>query len=97
MAYGRKQTEGNDAYLLGSIMAACSALLARRVHINFGGPLYLNLFTIIGGKPGDRKSFTINLAEKIARLLLPPERFLAHTLSVRVVFGILGNRWRQPR
>jgi hypothetical protein len=38
MEYGRKQTEGDDAYLLGSILSVCSSLVARRVHIDYRQP-----------------------------------------------------------
>jgi hypothetical protein len=84
--YGRSQTEGSDAYLLGSILAVCASLIGRRVSIDFGGPLYLNLFNLIVGRPGDRKSFTIKLATRIARLLLNAERFLPPLLSVEGLF-----------
>jgi DNA polymerase-1 len=86
MEYGRTQTEGSDAYLLGSILAVCAGLVGRRVYIDFGGTLYLNLFNLIVGRPGDRKSFTIKLAARIARLLLNAERFLPPILSVEGLF-----------
>jgi DNA polymerase-1 len=86
MEYGRQLTEGSDAYLLGSILAVCASFVARRVYIDFGGPLYLNLFNLIVGPPGDRKSFTIKLPARIAHLLLPTERFLPPILSVEGLF-----------
>src|SRR4029077_20076783 len=59
-----------------------SRLLARRVYIQFGSvQLYPNLFSILIGPPGDRKSFTIQLAEKVAAYCLPPEAFLTHRHS----------------
>jgi hypothetical protein len=86
MEYGRTLTEGSDAYLLGSALALCSSLVGRRIWIDFGGPLYLNLFTLIVGKPGDRKSFTIKLAQRIAHVLLGSESFLAPILSHEGLF-----------
>jgi DNA polymerase I-like protein with 3'-5' exonuclease and polymerase domains len=87
MEYGRSQTEGSDAYLIGSILPVCSALIARRVWVDFGGPLYLNLFNLVVGKPGDRKSFTIKIAKRIAQIILPSESFLPTQLSVEGLFN----------
>jgi DNA polymerase-1 len=86
MEFGRTQTEGSDAYLLGSILAVCAALIGRRVYIDFSGPRYLNLFNLIVGKPGDRKSFTISLASRVASICLAPNRFLPPILSVEGLF-----------
>jgi DNA polymerase I-like protein with 3'-5' exonuclease and polymerase domains len=87
MEYGRTQTEEDDAYLIGSILPVCAALVARRVWIDFGGPLYLNLFALIAGKPGDRKSFTIKIAKRIAQIILPSESFLPQSLSAEGLFN----------
>jgi hypothetical protein len=43
--------------------------------------LHCNLFTILVGKPGDRKSSTIELPEQIAKHCLPPSAFLPKAFS----------------
>jgi hypothetical protein len=58
--FAQKVTEGADCYILGSILAVVARLLARRVYVRFGTePLYPNIYAILVGPPGDRKSFTI--------------------------------------
>jgi DNA polymerase I-like protein with 3'-5' exonuclease and polymerase domains len=82
LEFARKLTEGADCYILGSILPVASRLLARRAYIPFGATqLYANIYSILIGPPGDRKSFTIQLAEKVAAFCLTPEAFLTHRHS----------------
>src|SRR5207248_1794955 len=70
MDFARLREESADSYLLGSVLPVVAAALARRVRFPWGeGWIYANLFSMLAGKPGDRKSSAINLAEKIARIV----------------------------
>ena len=86
--YAVSQTEGEDCYIIGSILPVCAALLARRVYLPWSGAsrLYPNLFTMLAGKPGDRKSSTIDISEAIARYWLPSETFLPAAFSPETLF-----------
>jgi hypothetical protein len=86
--YAVSQTEGADCYIIGSILPVCAALLARRVYLSWSGAskLYPNLFTMLAGKPGDRKSSTIDIAESIARYCLPSTTFLPAAFSPETLF-----------
>jgi hypothetical protein len=87
MEAGRSITEGADCYLLGAILPVVGALLKRRLYISFGaGPKYPNIFSILVGRPGDRKSSTIGLAARIARRILPLEAFLPMNVSPEGLF-----------
>ncbi|MEO8351709.1 MAG: hypothetical protein ABI680_08255, partial [Chthoniobacteraceae bacterium] len=86
-AYARNHTEGADCYLSGSILPVVGALLARRVWMQLGGARkYPNLFTLICGKPGDRKSTTIKLSGSFARRCLPDSAFIPATFSPESLF-----------
>ena len=87
MDYARGQEESADCYLLGSILPVASALLARSIWLPWGeSKVYPNLFTVLAGKPGDRKSSAINAAERLAKAILPPNRFLSHNCSAEALF-----------
>lgn len=75
-------TEGADCYIIGSILPVCAAMLGRGVWLPWmSRSLHCNLFSILVGKPGDRKSSTVDLAEQIARACLPQEAFLPKSFS----------------
>jgi hypothetical protein len=83
----REITEGADCYVIGSILPVGAALLSRAVSLPWCGKnLCPNLFAIVVGKPGDRKSSTIDLAEIIARKALPPEAFIPLGFSPETLF-----------
>jgi hypothetical protein len=87
MDFARLREESADSYLVGSILPVISAALARRVRFPWGeGWIYPNLYVMLAGKPGDRKSSAINLAEKIARMVLAKRIFLPDSLSVEALF-----------
>lgn len=87
MGFARQREESADSYLIGSILPVVAAALARRVRFPWGeGWIYPNLFTMLAGKPGDRKSSAINLAEKVARIVLEKKRLLPDSLSVEALF-----------
>lgn len=63
------------------------ALLARRVWVSLAGKKkYPNIFSIIVGKPGDRKSTTINLAADVAHFCLPDNAFIPASFSPESLF-----------
>jgi hypothetical protein len=75
-------TEGADCYIIGSILPVCAALMARAVWLPWmSQSLHCNVFSILVGKPGDRKSSTIELPEQIARKCLPQAAFLPKAFS----------------
>ena len=88
MRFGRDNTESADAYLIGSILPVCGALLGQRAWIDFGDTKkYANCFVMLAGKPGDRKSSIINLAEMLARRVLGDESaFLPKNFSPETLF-----------
>jgi hypothetical protein len=85
--YAREQEEGADCFLIGSILPVCAALLARRVFLKWGDKKkYPNLWTMLAGKPGDRKSSAIDFAELVARETLPNEAFIPKAFSPETLF-----------
>ena len=85
--YGVKQTEGVDAYIIGSILPATAAMLGRRVWMQMGyRKVYPNLFAMLAGKAGDRKSSTIDLYHALARLSFPEEAFIPMSFSPETLF-----------
>lgn len=85
--YARRHTEGAHCYLSGAILPVMGALLGRRVWMPLGGgPKYPNIFALICGKPGDRKSTTIRLAATLARRCLPTQAFLPASFSPESLF-----------
>jgi hypothetical protein len=87
MDTGRKICEGADCYILGSILPVVAALLGRRVYMHWGaGRIYPNLFNLLVGKAGDRKSSTIQLASRVALECLPQNAFLPDLFSPESMF-----------
>jgi hypothetical protein len=91
--YARKQVEGVDAYIVGSVLPVCAALLGRRVWFPWGDDRrHPNLFILLAGKPGDRKSSTIKLAAGLSRRLLPSSAFLPSSFSPEAMFDEYETR-----
>jgi hypothetical protein len=87
MSYARAHIESDDAFILGSILPVCAALLGRNLFMQWGDRhVYPNLFTMLAGKPGDRKSSAIDQAEGLARACLPENAFLPKTFSPETLF-----------
>lgn len=85
--YARELTEGADCYLSGAVLPVVAGLLGRRMWMSLGGGRkYPNLFTLICGKPGDRKSTTIRLAAALARACLPDNAFIPASFSPESLF-----------
>lgn len=85
--FARQRTEGADCYVAGVILTVVGASLARRVWMSLGGTrLFANIFALICGKPGDRKSTTIRLAAALARLCLPANAFIPASFSPESLF-----------
>ena len=83
-----RQEESADAFLIGSILPVTAGLLARRVWFPWGTRRkYPNLFAMLAGKPGDRKSSVILTAERLARECLPGNAFLPAAFSPEALFG----------
>jgi DNA polymerase I-like protein with 3'-5' exonuclease and polymerase domains len=85
--YALPLTEAADCFILGSILPIVARLMGRNVHIPFGDTIiFPNIFSMIVGPPGDRKSFTIGIAKRLLRRLLPPEAFLSQIASSEAMF-----------
>jgi hypothetical protein len=82
VAYAEIVSEAADCFLIGSILPVCAAILGRGVWLPWvTGNLLPNIFSILCGKPGDRKSSTVNIAEHLAWDCLPLEAFLPKAFS----------------
>jgi hypothetical protein len=80
--YAREQVESADSYIVGAILPVVAACLARRVYFKWGDEkIYPNVFMMLAGKAGDRKSSAVTLAENLAKAVLPPEHFLPPVCS----------------
>ena len=84
--FARGYSESEDAIIIGSILPMVSRLLARRVFIRFGVAKYSNLYHVLTTKPGLRKSTTIQVAEYMAKALLPPSAFVGGASSEQALF-----------
>jgi hypothetical protein len=79
--------ESADAFIIGAILPICGALLGRRVWFQWGErQKFANCFAMLAGKPGDRKSSIIALAEMLARRCLPESAFLPQSFSPETLF-----------
>lgn len=93
LAYARKYEESADCYLLGSALAMVAGMLGRSVFFPWGHrAIYPNLFVILVGKPGDRKSSAISIAERLGKALLPSNRFLPATGSAEAYFDEFDSK-----
>jgi hypothetical protein len=85
--YAQTQTEGADCFILGSILPVVGRCLSRNVYAEFGSTrIYPNLFSLIVGPPGDRKSHTVGISERTALALLPSEAFISDFASSEGLF-----------
>jgi Bifunctional DNA primase/polymerase, N-terminal len=88
MTEARTCCESADIYLLGSILPVCTRLLARTVYAEWGtDKLYPNLFELLIGSAGMRKTSAIRCAKRVAWNCLPPEAFLSAKQSVEALFA----------
>jgi hypothetical protein len=87
MDYARSREESADSYLIGAIIPVFAAALARRVSFVWGDRwIYPNIYAMLAGKPGDRKSSAINLADEIAKKCLERRCFLPDAMSAEALF-----------
>jgi hypothetical protein len=93
MEYARSQIESDDVFIIGSILPVCAAILGRNLPVQWGDSyVYPNLFTMLAGKPGDRKSAAIDQAAVIARACLPDNAFLPKSFSPETLFDEYDER-----
>src|ERR1700681_1152359 len=63
MDYVRVECESADAFIIGSILPICAAQLGRNVRFPWGSNVrFPNLFSMLAGPAGDRKSSAIEIA-----------------------------------
>ena len=87
MRVAREQVESADPFIIGSILPVCAALLGRRVYFQWGEQqIFPNCFNMLAGKPGDRKSSIIDLAEMVAHRIVPESAFLPKSFSPETLF-----------
>jgi hypothetical protein len=87
MVLARTVSESADCILIGSILPVAAAIMRRGVWFPWAtGSLYPNMYANLCGKPGDRKTTTINLSEKLAKACLPDEAFLPSDFSPEALF-----------
>jgi hypothetical protein len=87
MKEARRCCESADIYLLNSILPVCAGLLARRVYAEWGmEKLYPNIFELMIGTAGMRKTSAVRCAKRVAWNCLPPEAFLSGKHSVEALF-----------
>jgi hypothetical protein len=85
--YAQAHTESADSYIGGAFLPVVAAMLARHVYFLWGDErIYSNLFVMLAGKSGDRKSTAINLAESLSKAVLKPQHFLPHNCSAESLF-----------
>ncbi len=88
----KEVSEAADCFIAGAILPVVGAILARNVWFPWDGKQYPNLFVLLAGKPGDRKSTEINAVERFARRLLPAEAFLPDSFSPETLFDAYEGR-----
>ena len=89
MVFSRNECEASDAYLIGSILPVVAAQLERRVYFPWGqSSFYPNIFSMLVGPPGDRKSSAMKIPEKVARTCLPDNAFLPGNFSPEALFDL---------
>jgi hypothetical protein len=93
MQFVRAECEAADPFILGSILPICAAQLARRVRFPWGsGVKFPNIFSMLAGPPGDRKSSAIEIAHKIAKESLAATAFLPENFSPESLFDEYDSR-----
>jgi len=80
--YVQERSEGADCFITGACLTMIAACLGRNVYFDFGGQKwYPNIFTMIVGYSGDRKSTTIAMVRLFIEGVLPSNRFLPSNFS----------------
>ncbi|MDP0500739.1 MAG: DUF3987 domain-containing protein [Verrucomicrobiota bacterium JB022] len=86
MEYARKYAESADCYLIGCVLPVIGTFLGRRVWFNLDRPKYPNLYALLAGKPGDRKTTAIKMVEGLGKRLLKPAQFSSAIVSLEALF-----------
>jgi hypothetical protein len=87
MAFVREECEAADAFILGAILPVCAALLGRKVRFPWGSTIkFPNIFTMLAGPAGDRKTSAMEIARNVAQECLPPNTFLPGNFSPESLF-----------
>lgn len=82
MDFVREYAESADCYILGSILPVLGTLLGRKVWFELDRPKYPNIYAMLTGKPGDRKTTAIKYAERAADRLLSQHQISPATVSL---------------
>jgi hypothetical protein len=87
ISLARTVSEAADCFLIGSLLPLSAAIMGRGVWMPWTArSLYPNLFSILCGIPGNRKTTTVELIEDLAGACLPPEAFLPKDFSPEALF-----------
>ena len=92
--FAGKQIESAPVFILGAFLPLIARCIGRQAWFPWGsGRIYPNIYCILAGKPGDRKSSAITLAQQVVSTpsgdgdqLLGPSAFLASSLSSEALF-----------
>ena len=84
--FGRRYTESEDHIILGSLLPMVAGMLGDRCWIDFAGRKFPNLFSFVVTNPGQRKSTTINLAQKLAYEILGNDVLISGQMSEQALF-----------
>jgi len=82
MEFGRDQSEAADCYLLGAYLGSIASCIGRRVYFPWGSRKWFpNLFLMLVGRPGDRKSDALSVSEELLHDVIDCNRFLPSLFS----------------
>jgi hypothetical protein len=85
--YAGERSEAAESFLIGSFMPVLAGCVARRAFFSWGGhPWYPNIYSMIVGSPGDRKTDALNYARMFVRGVIPPNRLLTGNFSKEALF-----------
>jgi hypothetical protein len=87
MELGQEICESADPFLLGSCLPGVGAILARRIRFPFGHEIqFPNLFNMLAGPPGTRKSSAIEFSNSVMKGCLSKESWMSKRFSVETLF-----------
>lgn len=88
MQYARRYAESADCYLIGAILPVAGAKIGRNCWYDLDRRKYPNLYSMLAGSPGDRKTTAIDLVEKFANRTLQSDQLTPSSVSAESLFNI---------
>jgi hypothetical protein len=85
--FAHEECESADCFIIGAILPVCAAQLARKVRFPWGSDIkFPNLYSMLAGPAGDRKSSAIKISNAVAKKCLPASAFLPVNFSPETLF-----------